>query len=409
MAKKMILALAMVLSLLLFSCALGGPKTGDLKGMRIYVTRGSDDIARSSRVSDASARYFTEPHEQGNDYYQPKDIQIGFKRIWFPNRSAYDQIEDESSNIRSEDDSSMTITDPNTLPPTTEFFKPIDEFTEILSSTSTPYIPSTLPTYGETYYGVLLDIVYYEYVMEDFSLRWYVQDHGDYLAKDVLLKGNETGDVWKFPYYYRTSEGALTFVIEDDHQPVLPGEYLKEEIDGGLNTAEGYFCITTDGRQDDSDPGVTNEGMQDAWESMSVMILCAGNQTPSNPNPLENPTARNIFEEDENEAQYYLFQVSLDSRSDFTVERYNGLSLGPGLKDNQTEEDTLTYTAFRHIIETNLTDFDESDRDPLDSFPDGDHPIYTGVSPVGAGIDTRFGWIDFENYPQGEFSPDAGW
>lgn len=407
MKMKKTTLLCMVLGVAFVSCSLFGPKTGDLEGMKIYITRGADDVAKSTRVSDVTARYFTTPH-QNADYYQPKDIRIGFNKIWFPNKSAYDQIAAESTNVKSEDNSLLTITDPSTLP-TTGYFKPIDEFTEILSSTSTPYTPSTLPTYGESYYGVLLDIVYYEYVMEDFSLRWYVQDHGDYRAKDVLLKGTETGGVWKFPYYYRTSTGGLTFVIKDERQTVLAGEYLKDNIDGGPNTAEGYFCITTDGRQDDSNPGVTNEGIQDAWKKMNVTVLCAGHQTPSNPDPLANPTERYIFEKEENEAQYYLFQVSLNTRSDFTISRYNGLQVGPGLKANQTEEDKLDYTEFKRIIETNLTDFDESDRDPLGDYPDGAKPIYTGVSPNGAGIDTRFGWIDFEGNSQGEFSPNAGW
>lgn len=410
MAKKMIgyLILAMVLSLLLFSCALGGPKTGDLKGMKIYVTRGPDDIARNVRVSDASARYFTGPPEQSSDYYQPKDIKIAFNKIWFPNRSTYDQIVAESTNFSSDDNSLMFIADPSTLP-ATGYFKPLDGFTEITASTSAPYTPATLPTFGATYYGALIDIVYYEFVMEDFSLRWYAQDHGDYFAKEVLLKGTETGGAWKFPYYYRTSTGGLTFVIEDERKSVLAGEYLKENLGGGPNTAEGYFCITTDGRQDDSVPGVSNEGIQDAWESMIHPVLIAGHQSSTNPDPLANPTSIEIFPEDENEAQYYLFQVSLNTDSDFSIGRFNGLGVSPGIKGDQTEEDPLTYAAFRNIIETNLTDFDESDRDPLDKYLDEAKPIYTSVGPVGAGIDTRFGWIDFENQPQGEFSPGAGW
>jgi hypothetical protein len=410
MTKKMILcmSLAIALPLVFFSCAIAGPKTGDLKGVKIFVTRGPDDVTRGTRAATESSRYVTGPPEQSADYYQPKDIRIAFNKIWFPDSSAYDQIVAESTNIRSADDSCMYITDPSTLP-ASGYFKPLDGFTEITASSSTPYTPSSLPTYGETYLGALIDIVYYEFVMEDFSLRWYAQDHGDYLAKDVLLNGSATGGAWKFPYYYRTSTGGLTFVIEDERKSVLAGEYMKEYLGGGANTAEGYFCITTDGRQDDSNPGVSNEGIQDGWGMMGKMVLVAGHPTPSNPDPLATPFESHIFPEEENEAQYYLFQVSLNTDSDFSVNRYNGFSISPGIQADQTEHDTLTYAAFIHIIETNLTDFAEEVRDPLDSYPDEAKPIYTSVGPVGAGIDTRFGWIDFENNPQGEFSPGAGW
>ena len=85
--------------------------------------------------------------------------------------------------------------------------------------------------------------------------------------------------------------------------------------------------------------------------------------------------------------------------------------MGPGLKANQTETDSLDYDEFIRIIDVNLTDTDNSERDPLDAYPDDSETtwIRTVVSAVGSGIGTRFGWIDFEGNPQGEFSPNAGW
>jgi hypothetical protein len=388
------------LILLLIGC---GPRTGDLEGMLIYVTRSPSEITRSlvsdqATRMDGTSRYF--PPDQSADYYQPKDITIGFSKVWFPERSTYDQIVAEETNEIGHDGDCIIIRDRTTIP-AEGYFKPVDGFSIVTASTSQPYSPSTLPEYGMDYYGLLIDIVYYEYEMEDFSIRWYVQDHDVYKEKDVVLKGPGTADVWKFPYYHRTSAGVLSFVIEDERKDVLSGIYLNSEVGGGLNTAEGYFCITTDGEQDGPD------GIQDAWESFIHPRLIAGYATASNPDPLTNPNTINIFPEAENEAQYYLFQICLNTSSNFSIGRYNGFSMGPGIKPDQTENDSLTYNEFTTIINENL-DTESIVSDPLDKFPD-DEQIYTFVGPVGSGIETRFGWIDFENNPQGEFSPGAGW
>lgn len=153
--------------------------------------------------------------------------------------------------------------------------------------------------------------------MEDFSLRWYVQDHQDYLEKEVLLK-RPSSKVWKFPYYYLSSDD-LTFVAETSRKTVSSGDLMQPSTIG-----EHYFCITTDGLQDGP------SGISDAWESFFDPMLIAGHSTASNPNPLG-------------------------------------------------------------------------------KYPDDASWIYTGVGPVGSGMDTRFGYIEFEDNPQGEFSPSAGW
>ncbi|WP_422479521.1 hypothetical protein [Pleomorphochaeta sp. DL1XJH-081] len=393
--RRLVLLTLVMIILIMCSVGCGGPITGSLRGMRIFVTRGQDDVARgatdSSRYVPASGDSSSIP----GDFFQPKDITIAFDKVWFPTRTAYDSMVDEDTNEENIDGDCLFIKDRETIP-TEGFFKPIDSFTTVTASTSDAYTPASNPAYGETYYGVLVDIVYYEYEMEDFSLRWYTQDHGDYLAKDVLIKTPDS-TVWEFPYF-KLSSGDLTFVVETSRKTVSPGNLMQPSTSG-----EHYFCITTDGLQDGP------SGIRDAWESFFDPILIAGHATPSNPNPLENPNTINIFDEDENEAQYYLFQMCLNTDSDFSVNRYNGLHLSPGITADQDEDDTLTYAAFLNIINTNINDTDNDVRDPLDSFPDDNSWIYTGVSPVGSGMDTRFGYIDFEDNPQGEFSPGAGW
>ncbi|NBK25619.1 MAG: hypothetical protein EOM68_26820 [Spirochaetia bacterium] len=67
----------------------------------------------------------------------------------------------------------------------------------------------------------------------------------------------------------------------------------------------------------------------------------------------------------------------------------------------------MDYTQFMHIINENL-DPSSTLSDPNNKYEDG-KSIYTSIVPVGAGLDTRFGWMDFDNQLQGGFSPNAGW
>ncbi|MCK9287634.1 MAG: hypothetical protein WDA14_08065 [Sphaerochaetaceae bacterium] len=384
-----VLIMVIIMMFLLVGC---GPKTGVLKGMEIYVTTGEDVEARST------ARYFdpgplTGEHGQSSDFYHPKDLKIAFNKVWFVESDTYDLIKNETTNEISNDKDNIIIKDRTTLP-STGFYKPINEYTVITASESEPFEPNALPEYGMEYKGVLIDIVFVEYVMEDFSIRWYSQDYGDYKANDVVLFNPDyTTGLGKFPYYYRTSDGDVSFEIENERKVVETDlEKLKPHLGGGPNTFQGYFSISG---------GCFTEHP----------IVIAGHATASNPEPVNNPTIIETFGEDENEAQYYLLQICLNADADFSIGRFNGFEMGPGLKANQTETDSLDYDEFIRIIDVNLTDTDNSERDPLDAYPDDSETtwIRTVVSAVGSGIGTRFGWIDFEGNPQGEFSPNAGW
>ena len=55
------------------------------------------------------------------------------------------------------------------------------------ASAITPIRIDVSPEYGMTYYGLLVDVVFYEFQMADFSLRWYGQDYGSYKARDTYL------------------------------------------------------------------------------------------------------------------------------------------------------------------------------------------------------------------------------
>lgn len=395
--------IALLLLLVLFVVTMigCGARYGDLKGMKIYVTAGPEEVARNSSRYFAPGELYTDSPKEPGDFFHPKDITIAFDKVWFCERETYNQLVADEANEPNADGDLLFIADRGSLA-SGDFYKPIDGFTAITASTSVPFTPTTLPSYGTTYYGVVVDVVHYECEMEDFSVRWYVQDHGGYLARDVVLKGPTTDGTWKFPYFRRATDGSLSFALYDTRQEVSAGTYLKKDLAEGGDVVR-YFSITPDGLHD-------GEGGQgDAWEHLLRPMLLAGHATPTNPNPLDNPDRIEIFDEDENEAQYYLLQLYLDMNSDFAIGRINGFSMSPGITTGLTETTELTYTEFVGIIEENLTG-NEGLRDPLGDFSVGeDDWIYTSVVTIGNGIDTRFGWMDFENNPQGGFSPEAGW
>ncbi|PKL26280.1 MAG: hypothetical protein CVV46_15225 [Spirochaetae bacterium HGW-Spirochaetae-2] len=396
MVGKNMLALGLSMALTTMVVLVGcGQDFGDLKGMKIYITRTPTDVTRSeivgNRLDDTRSARYDSSNSIGGDYYQPKDISIGFDKIWFPEKTVYDEILEEETNLLHED-GYATIIDRSTIPPD-GYFKPIASFTEVTASTSEPYIPASLPEFGQSYFGLLIDTVYYEFEMEDFAIRWYIQDHSEYQAKDVLIREPEAS-VWKFAYYQQIG-GTLVFVLENERKPVLSGDNLYS------TTSDGYFCIVTDGEQDGE------SGIQNRWESFIHPMLIASHKTAANPSPFDNPNRIDIFGEDKNEAQYYLFQICLNMGCDFSNNRYGGLLMEPGIKSPQSEDDPLTYAQFIHIIQENL-DSESDESDPLDRFPAG-YQIFTSIEPIGTGIETRFGYIDFENRPQGEFSPSAGW
>ena len=51
----------------------------------------------------------------------------------------------------------------------------------------------------DRFWGIILQTVYYEFKMSDFSIRWYANNSGIYQAKDVLLS-RDNGLTWRYAY-----------------------------------------------------------------------------------------------------------------------------------------------------------------------------------------------------------------
>lgn len=359
-------------------CMVGCDKAnyGSLKGMQIFITDGNDDVAVRSTSRDASSSEVL--------IYRPDNLKIGIHKVWLPDHDTYFALANDPTSLRD-----------RTQLPTSGFFKPINQYTEVDASAITPIRIDVSPEYGMTYYGLLVDVVFYEFQMADFSLRWYGQDYGSYKARDVLIKKpGET--VWKYPYFHRTSNGTLTFVIEDSRKETKNSYYLDDYVDGQANTEDCYISIVYDGLGDGP------AGRPDQFEPYLYPLLLAGDG-----NSAQDPILLDIFPRDKNEAQYYLMQIDLGMKCDPANNKNNGLGIEPMLQTGQGGVYSLDFAGFMHIINENL-DPASTVSDPNNKFPDG-KPIYTSIVPVGAGIDTRFGWMDFDNQLQGGFSPGAGW
>lgn len=361
-------------------CMVGCDKAnyGSLKGMQIFVTNGKGD------VSVQRSTHNTSRSDGGGVQWEPGNIKIGINKVWFPVHDTYFALANNSTLLK--DRSQL---------PTTGFFKAIDQYIEVDASTASPMRIEVLPEYGMTYYGMLADVVFYEFEMEDFSLRWYGQDYGNYKARDVLIKkpGETT---WKYPYFHRASDGTLTFVILDTRQPTKSTLYLNDNVDGGPNTEDCYISIVDDGLGDGP------SGIPDRFEPyLYPLLIPGGGKDISDPNLIE------IFSRDKNEAQYYLLQIDLGMKCDPVNHPSNGLGIEPMITTNLSGVQSLRYAQWMGIINENLNT-SSTLSDPNNKYTDG-KPIYTSVVPVGAGIDMRFGWMDFDNQLQGGFSPNAGW
>lgn len=370
-----------VLVCMVILCMVGCNKAnyGSLKGLQIFVTNGKGDVSVQRSTLET-------PRSVGGAgvQWEPKNIKIGINKVWFPDHDTYFTLAGNS-----------TLLEDRTQLPTTGFFKPIQQYTEVDASTGTPLRIDVSPEYGMTYYGVLVDVVFYEFEMEDFSLRWYGHDYGNYHARDVLIKkpGETT---WKYPYFHRANDGTLTFVILDGRQVTKSTQYLNDAVNGSPNTEDCYICIVHDGLIDGP------SGIPDRFAPyLYPLLIAGGGKDVSNPNLIE------IFPRDKNEAQYYLLQIDLGMKCDPIYHPDNGLAIEPMIATSLSGVQSLDYAQFMQIINENL-DPSSTLSDPNNKFTDG-KPIYTSVVPVGAGIDTRFGWMDFSNRLQGGFSPNAGW
>lgn len=172
-------------------------KTGSLEGMKIYVKIASESESLG-KISD----------ETETSHTFPENAKIAVTKIWLPYVTTYNSL--KSKYVEQEE--TLVLSDVNL--DNYDFYKPLtrnDENPYIFDAgSSVPFEPENHPPYDATFHGILLETLYWEFEMSDFSIRWYQRNSGDYKRGDVLVND---GTGWKWVYLMRTM--PLRFVWKD--------------------------------------------------------------------------------------------------------------------------------------------------------------------------------------------------
>jgi hypothetical protein len=429
--KKSANLLLVFLGLVIFSCSLFSPKTGDREGFEIYFSTNPDNIKSITSTRDVS---LVQPRET----YYPKNGALGFARFWFPTSETYNVLKTKGTlengiiPLKAEDLSGLV------------FYKAIEKSNEkplVLDAASgEPYKPEIDLPYGALYKGLVIEYVFLQIEMDDYKLRYYHQDSGKYKAGDILIDLNNDNKDWQYIYNKRVltfdfknpqdkSEcienirSDIRLYLTDQRKPTgMYYENWKYEGDKTKNASYIYdFLYKLDKNRLDNyatnpkdkyenetlvqlfrlSPDVPMGGSGNTFEAAmgeDTYLRNAGNGQDFGGNPmlivnygpgatLDKPYTIETFPEDANEAKMYKLE----------------LVYSLGNSDHGTDGLTIQV--------------------PVDGWNDADTPLpawndlenfgnefgkMLNIRPSCGGIGARFGWLDFNGDWQGEFSSSAG-
>jgi hypothetical protein len=434
--KKSSLVFIVSFSLALYSCSLFGPKTGDLEGFEIYFSTNPANLKMISATrnifsTDAKVVYF------------PNNGALGVTKFWFPLPGTYDVLKGKGTfnnglvPLKAEDLAGLN------------YYKAIDRSDDnplfLDAASAMPYSPKIDLPYGALYKGLIIEYVFLQIGMDDYKLRYYTrdsnQDNKGYKAGDVLIDLKNDSAGWKylynkrvftFDYNYkdypmpnntyeriRDIDCDIRLYLADERRP--SGMYYENwKYQGGLtNETASYIedflrkndsSRLTDYESDSSaiytnqtlvqifrpNPDIplrnSNEFIAEKGEDTYLRNSGDSHGPAANPtlivnyspnSTLDQPYTIETFAEDENEAKMYKLELvySLGNSDHGT----DGLSIEVPV-DGWNEANTPSpawseLEAFRNML---------------------------GIGPSCGGIGARFGWLDFNDEWQGEFSPNAG-
>ena len=433
--KKIIYLLILAAVLIAMASCGWFTKTGPLEGMEIHI---EDGLGTRSRG--------------GTNHAVPDGVEIAFTKIWFPAPAAFTALKAANPN-----NSGGQIFVNHTSDFSGEFYKALDRGVNdpyvFNTATSGPFTPSTSPPYGAVYHGVLLETVYFQMDMPTYSIRWYQKDSGAYKAQDVLVK---TDGGWKFAYLERTTE------FDFSYNPDIPEPDPKHNVSGEAVT--GLKLITQDTR-------LSADQYYESWLNASctksdnyVNMALQAYPHPNYYNPDANDILLNYYKNKAEEegilsgADYTLtnqtlvqyFRLTKDVPNNAGGDHYNigvnqddgywkdegGLLMkaeliagyGPDAYDNPKVIETFTEAeneAKMYKIEISFaTDSPDAFAcglgidtlpDPLDADSTWTQIVshaaaknFVSLSPITGGKEIAFGWLDFNDVWQGEFSAGAG-
>ncbi|MBN2050591.1 MAG: hypothetical protein JW760_09120 [Spirochaetales bacterium] len=119
----------------------------------------------------------------------PDNAKIAFTRIWYPTKETAIAIMNDPSNTQMSD--FTAIADPSVF--ASGCLQVLDReaddpYVFDLEDSSTKLESAILPEADTVYPGVIIETLYYEFDINDFSIRWYTMGDGTYARKDILIK-----------------------------------------------------------------------------------------------------------------------------------------------------------------------------------------------------------------------------
>jgi len=204
--KRLFLLCSVTFIALLFVGCFDSP---EFEGVKYRVTRDDglfDKPAIHKTIITADANYTS-----------PESVNIAFSKVFFPTKEDFItmfNMTPDASDTHPVNDVSPYLEEA-IIGVNTDLDNPAIMSLENTELTSLDTFQMEL--YKE-YFGAVIQIVYYEFEMWDFSIRFYVNNSGLYHAKDILIKrDSDTG--WKFAYQRVTrdtseAEWNITYNVE---------------------------------------------------------------------------------------------------------------------------------------------------------------------------------------------------
>lgn len=183
----------------------------DFKGANYHFERYAVVEHKSSNVQSFKSTNIT---TDALGYTGPNEAIVACSRIIFPSKEDAQGLFNENPDL-SPDAQGIVISEEriqSILPNAIVAYNESTDNPKVISidNEQITYLDTLSIGDDERFWGMILQTVYFEFVMEDFRIRWYCNNSGTYKSKDVIIKRNSDTD-WKFIY---------NKVIVDQNDPI---------------------------------------------------------------------------------------------------------------------------------------------------------------------------------------------
>ncbi len=249
----------------------GCDKNYSFKGVNYRFERNSGNSQKSAITHTfKSEKIIAQTNDEPVGYIGPYEAIVACSRIIFPSKddaqALFDANEGQEYIIVSEEKLAEIM--PNAIVAYNETTNNPKIIT--LDDAEVNYLDTLMIGDDERFWGMILKTVYFEFVMEDFRIRWYCNDCDPYKNKDVLIK-RDSDTEWKFIYNKvnvdmdNPANNNITIHLSDTRCEDL---FFWSKHDGGLNPRQDTLShIAIEYIEDWSDEG----GMVGSLNGRNIM------------------------------------------------------------------------------------------------------------------------------------------